>query len=472
MAEYSRYGTAAGLFEIGAGVPFQGNMLYHTATEFGIRYADGSKAYFSGSGLVWDEAAGIFTSGIVTAIDHFSGGDFTDSLEGLSLSAALCQALFEAQVGADALRKAIFSGDDILDGRYRPEGVVEDLKFIGYDGDDLIYGGAGNDLLGGEAGDDDIRGGAGDDRIFGGSGHDTLTGGDGDDRINAGSGDDVMKGGDGRDILHGSDGNDTYIGGHGLDIAVYTRSFHDLVITPTRHGFSIIEPHGVDSLWGIERLACDDGEFVFSRSTSSWSMISDTPGDLLLNPGSSEDGTAAGETIDLEASGKTMARGFGGADKLYGTTGFEALFGGNGSDRLFGDHNNTRGSLDRLHGGKGSDQLYGQAGNDILYGGDGKDFIAGGIGDDELTGGAGADTFAFLWKGGAKPQTWGHDVVRDFVIGTDRIALTFSKLPEGTGVTPDFYQVDGGAMITLAGAGSILLEDVEIGTHTLWDLLV
>lgn len=473
MAVYAKYGTAPGLFAAGVGRSFASNLIYQDSSGFGVSFADGSAAFFAGTGLDWDRASGKFTAGTVTAINHYSDGLFNDSLDDLSLSAVSCQALFEYSTSPYTLSEAFFSGNDVLDGRHRLNNSQDPMQLIGHDGNDTIYGGPGDDLLGGEGGDDVIYGNGGNDKIFGGSGQDKIFGGDGNDRVNAGSGDDIIKGEGGRDILYGADGSDSYFGGADVDTAVYARSFYDLVITPTDYGFSIVEPHGVDTLTGIERIACDEGTFVYRSAKSVWRLIDTKPGELLLNPGSSIEGSRLGEVIDLAGTGKTMAFGLGGKDKLIGTTGFDVLFGGNGRDVLFGDNNNTNGNLDRLHGGQGNDRLFGQVGNDILYGGDGGDLIDGGIGNDELTGGRGADTFQFRWNGkSGHEQTWGHDVIRDFEIGQDHISLDFLNLPSWTDTTPDFYQVDAGAMITLTGAGSIFLEGVDATGLTIWDLLV
>lgn len=473
MAKYSRYGIAASLFDIGLGRIFAGNLLYNNASEFGIRYADGSTGYFVGSGLVWDKIAGKFTAGTITGMKHYTGGSFNDSLLDINMAASDVQRLFETSASSDALRITLFGGDDVLDGRFRLNGDLSGVKLIGYAGNDTIYGSAGADLLGGETGDDVISGGAGDDRIYGGNGNDVLRGALGVDRINAGSGNDTLDGGDGDDVLHGSAGNDTYIGGAGLDVAVFTRSIFDIVITPTAGGFSILEPNGTDTLSGIEQIASDEGVFVFNAASGQWSQVSDTPGELLLNPGSAFSGGSGNDDIAMTGRSETIAMGLGGNDTITGTNAYELLLGGDGDDILRGEKGLVAGNLDRLYGGAGNDDLHGGAGGDLLYGGSGDDIVNGGNGSDELTGGDGADTFVFVWDGStATPQTWGYDMIRDFVLGTDHIRLDMLNLSDGTVTQPVLYQSAAGAIIALGGAGSILLKGVDAAGHTLGDFLI
>jgi len=63
-----------------------------------------------------------------------------------------------------------------------------------------------------------------------------------------------------------------------------------------------------------------------------------------------------------------------------------------------------------LDGNHGSNQITGSEGRDFLYGHEG---------DDQLTGGAGRDTFIYNTKADN-----GHDVIKDFNVGEDKIALT------------------------------------------------
>jgi Ca2+-binding RTX toxin-like protein len=97
-------------------------------------------------------------------------------------------------------------GDDYIDGG---------------DGKDVIYAGAGNDIVHGRGGSDHIFGGAGDDILFGDILDDHIYGEEGNDILIGGHGTDVMDGGPGNDFLRGDTGNDTFIGGDGVDTASF-----------------------------------------------------------------------------------------------------------------------------------------------------------------------------------------------------------------------------------------------------------
>jgi Ca2+-binding RTX toxin-like protein len=100
-------------------------------------------------------------------------------------------------------------------------------RFIGTNGDDVIFGTPGNDVIFGNGGDDVICGLDGDDYIDGGDGRDVIDAGPGDDIVHGRGGSDHIWGGPGNDILfgdilddhlYGEDGNDILIGGHGTDV--------------------------------------------------------------------------------------------------------------------------------------------------------------------------------------------------------------------------------------------------------------
>jgi hypothetical protein len=124
---------------------------------------------------------------------------------------------------------------------------------------------------------------------------------------------------------------------------------------------------------------------------------------------------------------------------LHGDTGADALRGGGGIDLLFGD--------------AGDDQIAGEAGDDYLFGGAGADRLAGGAGSDHLKGNAGADLFVFA------AAEAGHDVVLDFELGVDRLALAGGD-PTAllAGATED---ADGNAVLHLAPDTTITLLGIN-----------
>ena len=100
-------------------------------------------------------------------------------------------------------------------------------RFVGSDGDDVIFGTDGNDVIFGNGGDDVICAGAGDDYIDGGDGRDVIDAGAGDDIVHGRGGSDHIWGGEGADVLfgdilddhlYGGPGDDILIGGHGTDV--------------------------------------------------------------------------------------------------------------------------------------------------------------------------------------------------------------------------------------------------------------
>ena len=64
-------------------------------------------------------------------------------------------------------------------------------------------------------------------------------------------------------------------------------------------------------------------------------------------------------------------------------------------------------------------KLDGSEVQDTIIGSDGRDLIFGDGGNDKMTGGTGADTFVLSTKSGN-----GNDVITDFAVGTDKIALS------------------------------------------------
>ncbi|NJL68986.1 MAG: calcium-binding protein, partial [Microcoleus sp. SM1_3_4] len=100
-----------------------------------------------------------------------------------------------------------------------------------------------------------------------------------------------------------------------------------------------------------------------------------------------------------------------GSDTICGGAGNEFISGNEQEDVLAGCEGN-----DTIYGGEDSDTLCGCQGEDILYGD---------LGNDSLIGGSGNDIFVL--EAGR-----GFDVIADFTVGEDAIALTgglsFSQL--------------------------------------------
>jgi Ca2+-binding RTX toxin-like protein len=145
-----------------------------------------------------------------------------------------------------------------------------------------------------------------------------------------------------------------------------------------------------------------------------------------------------------------------GSDLVYGNAGTDTLYGGQGADIVFGGQNGdvVYGNLrnDQVYGNLGDDSLSGGRGSDILFGGQGNDILNGNAGDDVLVGGRGGDLYVFGRSSGA-------DIIRGFDQSTgDRLDLQGQS----------YAKVDaaGGALLTLSGGGSVLIEGVAAQSIT------
>jgi Ca2+-binding RTX toxin-like protein len=119
-------------------------------------------------------------------------------------------------------------------------------------------------------------------------------------------------------------------------------------------------------------------------------------------------------------------------DMLEGDIGFDTLYGGRGDDELFG--------------GAQDDDLFGGNGDDILDGGTSGDYLYGGRGDDILTGGVGADVFVFELNGG-------HDIVTDYLDGTDQIDLSAFDFTSIADAESHAINVNGGVLFDFSSLG-------------------
>ena len=77
-----------------------------------------------------------------------------------------------------------------------------------------------------------------------------------------------------------------------------------------------------------------------------------------------------------------------------------------------------------IDGLAGDDIINGREGQDTLIGGAGNDFITGGTGRDTMTGGTGADIFDFNAAAESPVGGGAHDIITDFLAGTDRIDVS------------------------------------------------
>ncbi len=237
------------------------------------------------------------------------------------------------------------------------------LDVRGDDTDNTLHGSDADEALHGFGGDDELYSGGGSNYVHGGAGDDRLYGGAGNNLLFGGSGRDVLAGGIGDDQLDGGDGDDTLNGGAGND-RLEGKAGDDV----------LYGEDGRDLMWGNE-------------------------GDDTLHGGAGDDQLDGGEGRDILSGGE-------GADRLQGRADDDTMDGEAGNDLLWGD--------------AGHDVLHGGAGDDQLDGGEGNDRLNGGAGIDRLWGGEGADVFVF----DQLPSAGEADLVLDFAVGSDRIALS------------------------------------------------
>jgi Ca2+-binding RTX toxin-like protein len=421
VANYNIYGVGKNMFDTLFGIGNETGrtvadaLLYVSSDGFGLLNADGSKTFFTGTGLVWDAASGQFTDGYVNSIAHFSNGRYIDGLTGLNMDFGVVNNL---PFGSLYFEQNALQYDDVLNASVRAGGGAHAVTLHGRDGNDQIFGGLGSDKLFGDNGNDSLAGGGGNDLLSGGLGDDSLKGGSGADRLLAGDGADHATGGNGNDIFFGSTGDDVLVGGANTDTAIYAAGFSELSILKTASGFAITSADGVDTLTGIEQIATDTGTYAFNTTSQSWAKVSATVGAALIDRAGVLTGTSSADVLNAGAE-INLVRGLGGDDTI--SAGDALVLGGAGNDTL------SAGPGGRVYGEAGNDTLtFGR----LLDGGAGNDTLHGSYADSILTGGAGADIFDFSYSLYANPRgqivsaiPWGNNTITDFQIGVDTIAL-------------------------------------------------
>jgi Ca2+-binding RTX toxin-like protein len=174
-------------------------------------------------------------------------------------------------------------------------------------------------------------------------------------------------------------------------------------------------------------------------------------GDDTINGGRGHDRLSGQAGDDSLAGGR-------GDDRLSGGAGADTLKGGSGDDTLLGGRDG-----DWMSGGSGDDRLSGSHGADTLSGGKGADTLDGGGGPDILWGGAGRDVFVF--RALSDSPASGHDTIRDFQSGTDRIDLSEIDANTSRAGHQDFDFIGGSGFSDTAGelrvAHGMLSADVN-----------
>lgn len=389
--------------------------------------------------------------------------------------------------GADALNGV--EGNDSL------SGLAGNDILNGNDGNDLLNGGAGNDTLNGGNGIDTATyadapaavkvslaiaiaqytgSAAGTDKLVG---IENLTGSAFNDLLTGDAVNNVLVGLAGNDRLEGGAGFDTLIGGLGNDTYAVD-GLNDQIIEQLNEGTDLVLASVSLTLSAnVENLSLTGLASVNGTGNDLANKMVGNAGDNILDGGAGADTLSGG-------AGKDTLMGGSGDDRLDGNTGADILDGGVGNDVYYVDDSGdvvieapgngtdtvyatvdyvlaanvetlvqsglagltgTGNALaNTLNGNGGDNYLYGLGGRDALKGGAGNDWLFGGAGADSLTGGTGNDTFVFnsLTVSGDK------DVVTDFAIGQDRLAIDHTK----------FAAFQGHAL------GALAADDFHVGT--------
>ncbi|UWQ78695.1 hypothetical protein K3725_15480 [Leisingera sp. S132] len=254
---------------------------------------------------------------------------------------------------------------------------------VGRGGNDSIIGAGGNDLLEGNAGSDTLYGGAGDDEIMGGSGNDEIDGGANYDTIDAGEGNDSVWGGNGRDLVLLGDGSDV---------------FHD-------NGQN--DQHGQDTVYG------GAGHDVINGG-GGHDLLCGNEGNDSISGGIGNDQIHGGKNYDTIDAGE-------GNDSVWGGNGRDLVLLGDGNDVFHDNGQNDQHGQDTVYGGAGDDLINGSGGNDTFNGGSGKDIVSGGAGNDVFEFKTGDLVDWDELSGTVTERSTQLDLVRDFVVGEDKI---------------------------------------------------
>jgi len=267
-----------------------------------------------------------------------------------------------------------------------------------------------------------ITGTDGDDSLVGSSSQGNhIIGGDGDDFLHGEGGDNLLDGGTGNDFMRSGSGQDTFVFrlGDGQDV------LENFDITQDRialDGLAIADLSLNVYSGGSQLIAADGTEFWLIGVTGV------VPGDFSFID-------MAGNALIPEPEPEPEAE----PGLISGSQDDEDLIGSSAQDN----------------------RITGDAGNDFLDGVGGDNFLDGGAGNDFMASGTGQDTFVFRLGDG-------QDVIQDFDITQDRIAL------DGLAISELSLNGSTGGMQLVASDGTefwlIGLADLALGDLSFVDM--
>ena len=297
------------------------------------------------------------------------------------------------------------------------DGTIEHFTILTGSGADTITTGAGNDTIRTGEGASTVSAGQGANTIIGGANADTVTALDGGNTVHTGDGTNTVTTGAGADFIYSGKGADTIVAGAGVDL-ITLRGGADTV----------------DAGAGEDRLVVD-------YSAMATNVSGGVKGGNATTGYVGHIADLVGNSINFQASESF------------------AISTGRGNDQV-----TTGDGADILRGNDGQDILNGGGGQDDLFGGAGSDRLRGGLGTDRVSGGAGADVFVFATVAEASFGA-GHDLIRDFQSGVDRIHLAAMDADTTDASDQSFVFIGSAQFSSQAGqlryANNVVTGDVD-----------
>jgi Ca2+-binding RTX toxin-like protein len=340
-----------------------------------------------------------------------------------------------------------------------------DFSGVALSGIGLIDGGSGNDNITGTGEADVLQGSAGDDILNGGAGDDTFL------YTAAANGLDTVSGGLGYDVLKATAAG-AVIGlasFSGLE-AITANGFASVSVGGTTVAdvldFSAVTLTGIvkiDGAAGNDTITGSAGDDIiyggFGLDTIYAGGGNDTIGVVAIEAGQNADflvdGGSGFDTVVAVQTGGIYMLGFTGIE-AFSNNGFANVYicGWTNGAETFDFSNATL---------TGISYITGQGGNDTIIGSAGADKIMLSLGQDVLTGGGGADIF-FVETTTDSTVGAAHDVITDFLAGTDHIDLTTLDARTNVSGNQAFTFVGGAAFSNVSGE---LRADYADPLHTM-----
>lgn len=265
-------------------------------------------------------------------------------------------------------------GDDVLNARQLPAGVIQ-LTMNGGLGNDLLVGSQGNDLISGGDGNDIVRMGAGDDQFV-------WNPGDDNDTVEGQLGFDAL-------IFNGANVSENFAISANDGRGLLTRNVAS--VTMDLNGVDRIDINtlgGADTVVINDLLGTDVTEVNLNLAAAGGG--GDAQPDTVIVNGTNGDDVVvvAGNASGVDVLGLSARIGIVGSEASNDRLTMNALSG----DDVVDASGLEAGVIEfTADGGDGNDVLIGSDGNDVLLGGNGDDVLIGGPGLDVLDGGPGDD---------------------------------------------------------------------------------